>query len=73
MYESEHALASELQRALLPRGKLTAPGVSIATRYQAATSGMEIGGDFYDVVELGGGRVAPAIVMSKGTTCSPRC
>ncbi|HUZ25595.1 MAG TPA: SpoIIE family protein phosphatase [Streptosporangiaceae bacterium] len=61
MYESEHALASELQRALLPRGKLTAPGVSIATRYQAATSGMEIGGDFYDVVELGGGRVALVI------------
>ncbi len=57
MYESEHTLASELQRVLLPRGKLAAPGMAVATRYQAATSGMEIGGDFYDVVELPGGRV----------------
>jgi PAS domain-containing protein len=61
MYESEHALASELQRALLPRGPLAAPGITIATRYQAATSGMEIGGDFYDVLPLGGGRVALVI------------
>lgn len=61
MYESEHALATELQHGLLPRGRLTAPGVTIATRYQAATSGMEIGGDFYDAIGVGGGRVALVI------------
>ncbi len=61
MYESEHALASELQRGLLPRGSLAAPGVTIATRYQAATSGMEIGGDFYDAIRLRRGRVALVI------------
>jgi Stage II sporulation protein E (SpoIIE)/PAS fold len=61
MYESEHALARELQHGMLPRGALAAAGVTIATRYQAATSGMEIGGDFYDAIELPDGRVALVI------------
>jgi len=50
MHEAQHALATELQRGMLPRGPMTAPWISIATRYQAATSGIEIGGDFYDVI-----------------------
>lgn len=61
MYESEHALARDLQRGLLPRGPLPAPGVSIAARYEPVTSGLEIGGDFYDAIELTGGRVALVI------------
>ena len=61
MFESEHALARELQRALLPRGPLSAPGMTIAARYRPATSGMEIGGDFYDAIELADGRVALVI------------
>ena len=61
MYETEHALATELQHGMLPRGTLAAPGLTIATRYQAATSGMEIGGDFYDVIRLRHGRVALVI------------
>ncbi|MFD9207791.1 SpoIIE family protein phosphatase [Streptomyces sioyaensis] len=61
MYESEHALATELQRGMLPRGPLTAPGVTIAARYQAATSGMWIGGDWYDAISLPDGGVALVI------------
>jgi serine phosphatase RsbU (regulator of sigma subunit) len=61
MYEAEHALASDLQRGLLPRGPLRAPGMTIAVRYQPVTSGLEIGGDFYDVIELTGGRAALVI------------
>jgi serine phosphatase RsbU (regulator of sigma subunit) len=61
MYESEHALARDLQRGLLPRGPLVAPGVTIAARYQPVTSGLEIGGDFYDAIELTDGRVALVI------------
>ena len=52
MHEFQGALAAELQRGVLPRGKLAASGLTIATRYKAATSGVEIGGDFYDVVQL---------------------
>jgi serine phosphatase RsbU (regulator of sigma subunit) len=61
MHEFQGALAAELQRGVLPRGRLTATGLTIATRYQAATSGVEIGGDFYDVVQLIDGRVALVI------------
>jgi len=61
MHEFQGALAAELQRGVLPRGQLTASGLTIATRYQAATSGVEIGGDFYDVVQLADGRVALVI------------
>ena len=61
MHEFQGALAAELQRGVLPRGKLAASGLTIATRYQAATSGVEIGGDFYDVVQLSDGRVALVI------------
>ncbi|HWG14926.1 MAG TPA: SpoIIE family protein phosphatase [Streptosporangiaceae bacterium] len=61
MYESEHALARDLQRGLLPRGPLAAPGVTIAARYRPVTSGLEIGGDFYDAIDLSDGRVALVI------------
>ena len=61
MYESEHALARDLQHGLLPRGPLLASGVTIAARYQPLTSGLEIGGDFYDAIELSDSRVALVI------------
>jgi len=61
MHQTQHALATILQRGMLPRGPLTAPGLSIATRYQAATTGIEIGGDFYDVVNLADGQTALVI------------
>ncbi len=61
MHQTQHALATELQRGMLPRGPMTAPGLSIATRYQAATTGIEIGGDFYDVVNLADGQTALVI------------
>ncbi|SEE22132.1 Serine phosphatase RsbU, regulator of sigma subunit [Streptomyces sp. 2231.1] len=61
MYESEHALATELQHGMLPRGPLTVPGVTIAARYQPATSGMWIGGDWYDAISLPDGGVALVI------------
>jgi serine phosphatase RsbU (regulator of sigma subunit) len=61
MHEAEHRLATELQRGMLPRGMLSAPGMTIITRYQAATTGMAIGGDFYDVIRLPDGRVALVI------------
>src|SRR5215475_15305761 len=46
---------------ILPRGPMTAPGLSIATRYQATTTGIEIGGDFYDVVNYADGQTALVI------------
>ncbi len=59
--EAQQALATELQRGMLPGERLTAPGMTVAARYRPATSGMAIGGDFYDVVHLRGGRSALVI------------
>ncbi|MEV5880702.1 SpoIIE family protein phosphatase [Streptomyces sp. NPDC052101] len=54
-YDSEAALARGLQQALLPRRLSTHPEVETAGRYLPGTQGMDVGGDWYDVVEAGDG------------------
>ncbi|MEU1269353.1 SpoIIE family protein phosphatase [Streptomyces sp. NPDC005799] len=54
-YESEAALARGLQQALLPRRLSAHPLVETTGRYLPGTQGMEVGGDWYDVVEAGDG------------------
>ncbi|MFI9766203.1 SpoIIE family protein phosphatase [Streptomyces sp. NPDC052415] len=54
-YETEAALARGLQQALLPRRLSSHPLVETAGRYLPATQGMEVGGDWYDVVSAGDG------------------
>ncbi|MFF3332457.1 SpoIIE family protein phosphatase [Streptomyces sp. NPDC002888] len=53
-YETEAALARGLQQALLPHRLSAHPQVETAGRYLPGTQGMEVGGDWYDVVETGG-------------------
>ena len=50
IHEREHDAAVTLQRSLLPDRLPTADGVAIAGRYQAGEQGLEVGGDWYDVV-----------------------
>jgi serine phosphatase RsbU (regulator of sigma subunit)/PAS domain-containing protein len=54
-YDSEAALARGLQQALLPRRLSAHPQVETVGRYLPGTQGMEVGGDWYDVVEAGDG------------------
>ncbi|MFE1443663.1 SpoIIE family protein phosphatase [Streptomyces sp. NPDC058739] len=54
-YDSEAALARGLQRALLPRRLSVHPRLETAGRYLPGTEGMDVGGDWYDVVEAGDG------------------
>jgi len=54
-YESEAALARGLQEALLPHRLSSHPQVETAGRYLPGTQGMDVGGDWYDVVEAGDG------------------
>ncbi|MFK0049302.1 SpoIIE family protein phosphatase [Streptomyces sp. NPDC090741] len=61
LFEQEHDLAEGLQRAMLPRRIPEVPGARIAVRYRAARMGRDIGGDWYDVVPLGEGRVGVMI------------
>lgn len=61
-YEAQQRVAHELQRALLPEVDLApAPGVSVSVHYRPADPQHEVGGDWYDVFALPGGRVAIAV------------
>ncbi|MFI0235939.1 SpoIIE family protein phosphatase [Streptomyces sp. NPDC016845] len=63
-YEQEKDLAHHLQQAMLPRTIPAVPGADIAVRYRAASGhalGRDIGGDWYDVIPLPGGRVGAVI------------
>jgi PAS domain S-box-containing protein len=60
LYEAEHAAAQQLQQALLPRVPAELPGVRIGTCYRPAEQGHEVGGDWYDVFELPGGKIGCA-------------
>ncbi|MFC5216418.1 SpoIIE family protein phosphatase [Streptomyces coerulescens] len=61
LYDVKHELAHGLQEALLPRGLPTLDGLRVAARYLPATRGMEIGGDFYDLIRLGDSAAAAVI------------
>ncbi|MFD3802826.1 SpoIIE family protein phosphatase [Streptomyces sp. NPDC058611] len=61
LYEQEHDLAEGLQRAMLPRRIPDVPGARIAVRYRSARMGRDVGGDWYDVIPLGEGRVGVMI------------
>ena len=60
-YELEARTSHTLQATLLPPPPPAVPGMTVAVRYLAATSGVEIGGDFYDVAPLPGEHVAIAV------------
>ncbi|NWF29753.1 SpoIIE family protein phosphatase [Streptomyces sp. PKU-EA00015] len=53
LYDAEFALARGLQNALLPHRLPTVPGLHVTGRYLPGTRGMDIGGDWYDVIPTG--------------------
>ena len=67
MFRRHTEIADALQSSLLPREMPQIPGVEIAAAYVAATEGLEVGGDFYDVYRTPGGwGVAIGDVCGKG-------
>ena len=56
--ELDRDLAVTLQRGLLPDRIPTRPGVDIAARYEAAGETQEVGGDWYDTIQLSEDRLA---------------
>src|SRR5260370_22342880 len=64
------ATAREIQRQLLPTGAREVPGLDLAAGYCSAR---ELGGDFYDFLPYGNGRLALSLgnVSCKGTA-APR-
>ncbi|MEU4568505.1 SpoIIE family protein phosphatase [Micromonospora sp. NPDC023956] len=53
LYEAEHRIATTLQHSLLPRTLPQLAGAVVASRYLPGSGDVEVGGDWYDVVEVG--------------------
>lgn len=60
--------ALTLQRSLLPAKVPSTEELEVAVRYSAGAADTEVGGDWYDVIEVGAGRLAMVIgdVMGRG-------
>jgi serine phosphatase RsbU (regulator of sigma subunit) len=56
-HETEHRLAHQLQRLLLPERLPEVPGFDLCVRYAAGAPQADAGGDFYDVVRLPSNRI----------------
>ena len=56
LYVEQRSLAQTLQHALLPTLP-EIPGLVTSARYDAGERGIDIGGDWYDLIDQGGGRV----------------
>lgn len=67
-FAEQREVAVALQRSLLPQSLDPVEGLDVAWRYVPGTVGTEVGGDWADVVELPGGRVAIVVgdVMGRG-------
>ena len=67
-FESEREAAETLQRSLLPAGLPVGTGLAMAARYLPGERGVQVGGDWYDVVQVSRHEVALVVgdVMGKG-------
>ncbi|GAA3188444.1 MULTISPECIES: ATP-binding SpoIIE family protein phosphatase [Streptomyces] len=59
--ESQHELAVGLQRTMMPTVRPDIPGMTVAARYVPTGGGLEVGGDWYDMIPLPSGRTALVI------------
>jgi len=70
--EASRGIAETLQRALLPPPPPLVPGWRLGACYIPAVEGTRVGGDWYDIFPVGGGRVALVVgdVMGKGVAAA---
>lgn len=61
LYDTKLDLAHGLQDSLLPHILPRVPGLETAARYLPGTAGMEVGGDFYDLIRVADGTAAVVI------------
>jgi PAS domain S-box-containing protein len=58
---TERKRADVLERSFVPEHLPEIPGVVLAARFEPGGAGVEVGGDWYDVLELDGGSIGLAI------------
>ncbi|MFG3507412.1 SpoIIE family protein phosphatase [Streptomyces sp. NPDC047821] len=56
--ESERELSLGLQRTMMPVLGPAIPGMEVAARYVPTGGGLQVGGDWYDMIQLPAGRIA---------------
>ena len=67
-YETERGIAETMQRSVLPERLPTVSGVTLAARYLPGTVGVDVGGDWYDIIQLEDGSIGLVVgdVVGKG-------
>ncbi|MEU2061188.1 SpoIIE family protein phosphatase [Streptomyces sp. NPDC013455] len=71
-YQNARNTALTLQRSLLPSHPPVTTGLEVASRYQPAGATSEVGGDWFDVIPLDGGKTALVVgdVMGSGISAA---
>ncbi len=74
VFERDHRIAVELQRALLPGPLVVPQNVTVAVRYLSGSAEADVGGDWYDLVERPDGRLGGSVgdVAGKGVLAASR-
>jgi serine phosphatase RsbU (regulator of sigma subunit) len=72
LFEREHEVAVTLQRSVLPETVPQRPGLAVGVRYVPGASGLEVGGDWYDAIELDSGELGLVVgdVVGKGVVAA---
>ncbi|MGH3135605.1 MAG: SpoIIE family protein phosphatase [Gaiellaceae bacterium] len=67
-FESERTIAETLQRSVLPVSLPRVDGVELAARYLPGTAELEVGGDWFDAMQLPDGKLGLVVgdVVGKG-------
>ncbi|MEV5508870.1 ATP-binding SpoIIE family protein phosphatase [Streptomyces orinoci] len=60
-HEAEKELSVGLQRSMMPTVQPDLPGMSVAARYVPTGGGLQVGGDWYDMIPLPNGKSALVI------------
>ncbi|MFP5299474.1 MAG: GAF domain-containing protein, partial [Actinomycetota bacterium] len=68
LFEREHRIATQLQKSLLPRKLPQLKNLEVCERYVPGGAGLQVGGDWYDVMDLPAGLSGLVIgdVVGKG-------
>ncbi len=67
-YQVQHSTSEQLQRSLMPHSLPDLPGLAMGAHFQPGGINVDVGGDWYDVLELPDGSVVLTLgdVMGKG-------
>ncbi len=72
LYDQQRDIVTALQHALLPGELPRVPGVEACARYRPGIAALEVGGDWYDVIELPDSRVGIVLgdVVGRGVAAA---